>query len=142
MTMREPPKLATWLLSRLGCSSDNDTVLGDLAERYLEGKSAYWYWKQTLIAIAVGAVSEVRGHKVLVIRAAIAGTLVSAGIEASVTHYLPLVPYWIPLDWWASETLRASFLIVVGSAVHTFLTLVCVWTIVRLLLQWRVSART
>jgi hypothetical protein len=142
MTMREPPKLATWLLSCLGCSADNDAVLGDIAERYLEGKSAYWYWKQILIAIAVGAVSDVRDHRMLVIRAAIAGMLVSAGIEASVTHYLPLVPYWIPVDWWASETLRTSFLIVVGSAVHIFLTLVCGWTIVWLFLRSRVSARS
>ena len=137
--MKQPPKLATWLLARLGCSPDNDAVLGDLAERYQEGMPVSWYWKQALIAIAVSTLAEVRGNRTLVLRAAIAGMMVSTGIEVSIAHYLPLVPYWIPLGWWSSEALRTAFKFLVGSAVHLSLTFICGWTIVRVYLRRRVQ---
>jgi hypothetical protein len=34
------PTLPTWLLKQLGCSTNNDAVLGDLAERYRTGWGA------------------------------------------------------------------------------------------------------
>ena len=135
----DPPIFATWLLQHLGCSPDNDAVLGDLAERYQEGMTASWYWKQSLIAIAVSVLTELRGHRALVLRAAIVGMLVSTGIEFSIAHYLPLVPYWIPLDWWSSETLRTAFKFLVGSAVHLSLTCICGWTIVWMYVRRRVQ---
>ena len=137
MIMKQPPKIASRLLTCLGCSADNDAILGDLAERFQEGKPAWWYWKQTLIAIAVSAVEGNREQRTLVLRAAILGTFVSTCIEAYVAHYRPLVPYWLPLDWWGSEALRTAFKFFVGSAVHLSLTCVCGWTVVRLYFKWR-----
>ena len=130
--MKQPPKLATWLLIRLGCSPENDAVLGDLTERYQEGMPVSWYWKQALIAIAVSAVAEIRDHRKVVLRTAFIGMLLAASIEIPVAHFLPFVPYWLPLGWWSSEILRTSFKVIVGSAVHMILTCVCVWMIVRL----------
>jgi hypothetical protein len=130
--MKQPPKIASWLLTRLGCAPDNDAILGDLAERFQEGKPASWYWNQTLIAIAVSAFEGIREQRIQVLRVAIVGTFVSVCIEAYVAHYLPLVPYWIPLDWWGSEALRTVFKCLVGSTVHLSLTCVSGWTIVRL----------
>ncbi len=130
--MKQPPKLATWLLARLGCSPDNDAVLGDLAERYQEGMPASWYWKQALIAIAVSTLAEIRDHRMVVLRTAVVGMLLAACIEIPVAHFLPFVPYWLPLDWWSSEILRTTFKVIVGCAVHLILTCACVWMIVRL----------
>src|SRR4026209_1671345 len=127
--MKQPPKTATWLLARLGCSPENDAILGDLEERYLEGRPASGYGRQILIAIAVSASKAIRDHRALVLRAVIAGTFVSTSIEAGVAHYRPLIPYWIPLEWWISETLRTAFKFFVGSAVHLSLTCVSGWAI-------------
>ena len=39
MTNQRPPRLATWVLRHFGLSPNNDAVLGDLVERYSEGRS-------------------------------------------------------------------------------------------------------
>ena len=49
--MKQPPKLATWLLIRLGCSPENEAILGDLYERYQTHSSPAWYWRQVFVAI-------------------------------------------------------------------------------------------
>ena len=51
MKFREPPKLATRILSIFGRHYDNEAILGDLCERYQIRPSSTWYWRQTLIEI-------------------------------------------------------------------------------------------
>jgi preprotein translocase subunit SecY len=52
MTDRQPPTLATWLLTR--AVRRNDALVGDLLEEYRRGRSAVWYWRQVLTAVVVG----------------------------------------------------------------------------------------
>lgn len=54
-----PPALATWLLLHL-CDKNQDALVGDLFERFDEGQSAGWFWRQVLIAISFGVFSELR----------------------------------------------------------------------------------
>src|SRR5262245_12150954 len=63
MTPNQPPRVATWMLKHLGSGPDNEALLGDLAEQYLEKNSAVWYWRQAMKAIPVTFFREVRGHK-------------------------------------------------------------------------------
>lgn len=51
--MRQPPRLATWLLNTLG--TEDRALAGDLLERYRSGQSRWWYWRQVLVGIAIGA---------------------------------------------------------------------------------------
>src|SRR6202008_1264114 len=44
---RQPPRLAAWLLRR------HEALSGDLLERYGEGESDGWFWRQALSAILV-----------------------------------------------------------------------------------------
>jgi hypothetical protein len=71
MKGRNPPALAVWLLNRLGISAGNEPLAGDLLEEYRSGRTAAWYWRQTLMAILtalVRRVSELRlGLQVLYI---------------------------------------------------------------------------
>jgi len=105
MTPGQPPKFATWLLQHFGSSVDNDAVLGDLAERFREGKHPAWYWKQTLVAIVVSAFEDIRHRKVLALRSLLAGCLVHMGIELLMVRFFPLVPYWVPVSWWGTGLL-------------------------------------
>jgi hypothetical protein len=61
----QPPKAARWLLTHFGCGPNNDTVIGDLDERYRAGRSRMWYWQQTLRAIVTSFCQEVWSHKLL-----------------------------------------------------------------------------
>jgi hypothetical protein len=54
-----PPVVATWLLDHL-CAERNEALAGDLVEEYFGGRSAGWYWRQVMAAIAIGGVQRVR----------------------------------------------------------------------------------
>ncbi len=53
MKHSEPPKVATRLLEVLASGPHDDALAGDLIEQFREGRSAVWYWRQVLLAIAV-----------------------------------------------------------------------------------------
>jgi hypothetical protein len=74
MTSAEPPRVATWLLRHLGCSQENEAVVGDIIERYQQGHSRLWYWWQVAVAIVTGFVTEVRLHKLVIVRGLLVGS--------------------------------------------------------------------
>ncbi len=57
-----PPRLASWWLRHACPGSDNDALTGDLIERFREGQTRGWFWRQVLIAFAVGVLGEIRLH--------------------------------------------------------------------------------
>jgi hypothetical protein len=67
------PIVATWLFERLYTGGQSESLIGDLVECYGRGRSAAWYWRQVLAAIAVSFCREVRGHILLAIRAVVTG---------------------------------------------------------------------
>jgi len=58
--MTAPPRLAMLLLDRL--APPDEELAGDLVEEYQSGRSRVWFWRQVLIAIAVGAARSARIH--------------------------------------------------------------------------------
>jgi uncharacterized membrane protein len=56
----DPPKSALWLLRRLCPKRNREAITGDLLERFGEGRSTGWFWRQVLVAILVGASSQFR----------------------------------------------------------------------------------
>jgi hypothetical protein len=73
MRSNRPPRFATWLLERLALNEKRESLIGDLLEQYLNGRSASWYWRQALYSILVGAKAGIRNHKVLAVRAVLIG---------------------------------------------------------------------
>src|SRR5215831_19228043 len=96
--------IATWLLERFVVEG-RKSLVGDLEEQYNEGRSRFWYWRQTVAAIAVGTFSAFRNDKLLPIRAIISGmgtkiawTWLYTGFTGSVSWRLPegeVIPYII-----------------------------------------------
>jgi hypothetical protein len=52
---RRLPVVATWLLAHLTARYQRDALIGDLIEEYRQGRSAGWYWRQTLLAMLAAA---------------------------------------------------------------------------------------
>ena len=73
MTSNQAPLFAARLLKRLVPAQDHDVLLGDLSEEYQHGRSTGWYWLQIMAGILVGSWKEMRGHKLLVLRAIVIG---------------------------------------------------------------------
>jgi hypothetical protein len=71
MKSSEEPKIATWLFESF---SGNKELAGDLIEEYRGGRSAAWYWRQVLLAVAVGLRQEILGHKLLTTKAVVTGS--------------------------------------------------------------------
>jgi hypothetical protein len=57
-----PPALAVWFLRRLCPKRNREAITGDLLERFHEGRSGGWFWRQVLAAILVGVSSQLRLH--------------------------------------------------------------------------------
>ena len=57
-----PPALAIWFLRRICPKRNREAITGDLLERFREGRSDGWFWRQVLGAILVGASSQLRLH--------------------------------------------------------------------------------
>ena len=77
MRSTQPPRTAGWLLRHFGSSPNNESVIGDLDERYRQGRSYLWYWRQALLAIVTSFFNEVGTHKLLTLRAIATGWVVA-----------------------------------------------------------------
>ena len=51
MTIHRPPRLATWILKRLGSTVIEDALVGDLFEAYQTRRSPFWYWREVGMAM-------------------------------------------------------------------------------------------
>ena len=60
MSASQPPRLASWLLHHLASSPQRESLAGDLIERYHQGQSPTWYWRQVLAAILAGVIRDIR----------------------------------------------------------------------------------
>jgi hypothetical protein len=58
----EPPSTATWLLEHLTPGECNEALAGDLLEEFRNGRSAGWYWRQVVVAIAIGCFRDFFNH--------------------------------------------------------------------------------
>src|SRR5436190_3971374 len=76
MTSKQPPRIATWMLKHFGSGSNNEILLGDLAEQYQQSGRAMWYWRQAMKAIPVSFFREIRAHKGISIGALLRGWVV------------------------------------------------------------------
>jgi len=117
MRSLKPLTVANWLLDKFGYG--NHALAGDLLEEFSEGRSVAWYWRQVLVAIAVGLAKEVRGHKLLALRAIAAGWAARYFIL-----YVVAIPWWRFFDgvllahglklgpsWWRHYYLYPGWLI-------------------------------
>jgi hypothetical protein len=95
MSLRTPPRLATWLLKHLGPSYRREALVGDLLEEYQQDRSRIWYWRQTGAALAISASRLFRVRMPKLVLTAVLRFLIEMGIivggsalaQTSVSHH-------------------------------------------------------
>jgi hypothetical protein len=99
----DPPRLAIWLLKHACPVRENEALTGDVVERFCEGRSAAWVWKQALIATAIGIPTQIRRNWPL-ISYAIAGTAMLLVIPGNAMSKAQAIAHWwilpFPLSMW------------------------------------------
>src|SRR5262249_28026003 len=56
--------------------SNRETLIGDMVEQHSLGRSDFWFWRQTLVAVVLSAGAELRADRLLVVRALLIAYLV------------------------------------------------------------------
>jgi hypothetical protein len=65
-----PPLLATWLMHRFAV---NESIIGDLVERYHRRPSRAWYWRQATFAIVADTGTQLFDHTLVAVRGVAVG---------------------------------------------------------------------
>jgi hypothetical protein len=107
MSPRKPPRLATWLLHRLGLARQNPPLTGDLLEEFCSGRSAGWYWRQTVVVILTGLARHARVRRRLL-------TAYAIGWAAETATTFVLWRLHLPRQFHPSGSEAASVLIFRG----------------------------
>ena len=103
--MRRSPVIADWLLDNLGVSRRNEALMGDISEEYASGRSRLWYWRQSIAAIRLTVIKDLRNHPLLIARSLVVwiayGGVTSYALNA-LTHWIQFDSPWrscTPLIW-------------------------------------------
>jgi hypothetical protein len=80
MTIRVPPRTATWLLKHLGPRYRSESLAGDLFEEYQQNRTPGWYWRQAAAAILVGGTRLLRVRLPRFVLTAVLRALIEFGI--------------------------------------------------------------
>lgn len=97
-----PPRLALWLLRHTSTVERYEALTGDIIERFLEGQSRRWLWRQVLVASTLGAVEAIRRRWYL-FAYAISGTVAQCLLFSSVPGRGFMLPGWSGLPWPLSQ---------------------------------------
>lgn len=134
MRSTRPPRLAHWLLANFGFSQNNSAVIGDLDERYRQGRSPLWYWKQAITAIATGIFAVTRSNRLLALRALGIGwgiAFLFAPMLPRLIHLLRGYPRGsgiLPSSWTTVEWLYVRGWIVPEGTAYVFAAICCIMT--------------
>jgi hypothetical protein len=101
MKQTHPPALAAWMLDHLTPGRQNLALAGDLHEEFCNGRSAVWYWRQAVSAIAIGLLLKCRYLLSAVIFAAVWTAPLPAAWFYMLRHTegTRLFAWVIQLDW-------------------------------------------
>jgi hypothetical protein len=110
MTAARRPAVAHWLLTWFVGGPMRESIIGDIEEQFVRGRSSSWYWRQVLVAIVGGLQGDLRERPYsLILSVIVAAALIVAWVESTSLVYewalhrwldawnrSPLFVFWIP----------------------------------------------
>jgi len=107
----DSPALATWLLHHLLLGKETEALAGDLLEEFRQRRSAPWYWRQVLKAIALGFANSIRGEwfAILFAIAWIIALSASWGHIMTNPRFQSLIGFGVGWDWPTSTIYFVAF---------------------------------
>ncbi len=102
MNTAQRPRLASWLLRRFVAGPQRESLIGDLDEQFVRGRSSFWYWRQVLSAILVFVARDLREQPRLAISSVIlTWAIVITWVESTLALYR-----WVIMTWvlWALDS--------------------------------------
>ncbi len=134
----QPPNLAVWFLQHL-CPGDNEALTGDLLERFHEGKTRGWLWRQVLFAFAYSVLGKVRRYGPHLCYA-IAGTVLPVFFWKTFYQGVPNFLHWYVLPWpWSMLVFELSQTALLA---WTVLPVLAVGLMIRREFRWTSLLRT
>lgn len=104
-----PPWLALVLLRSACRSSYKEALIGDLIEKFREGQTRAWFWRQTLAAVILNAGGQLRSYWPHVSYAATAVLLTWFFFDADILKPLAKWVHWSSLSWpWSQLAFELS----------------------------------
>jgi hypothetical protein len=104
-----PPRLAIWWLRHACPGHHNDALIGDLIERFREGQTRGWFWRQAFIAITIGVLREIGRHWPHLCYAIVGTALIWFFWDAPALRRVPAWLHWNELPWpWSQVALELS----------------------------------
>ena len=109
---RVPSRIAIWCLTHLAYGERGHAILGDLLERFDEGETRGWFWRQTLATLSYGFGRAVREQGASFVAALVAfaafyviRTITDTYLSQSLIHFqthelLEMDPQWIQSWGW------------------------------------------
>ena len=135
MSLRTAPRVATWLLERIGGRSRFEPLIGDLVEQFENGHSRLWYWRQAVGTVAIDFARSLRLHAFSFIAALAAGWALIWLLDTGYPYaFQPLhenLPALSRHPWTAQALLRAAGMVLCGLLADS-LILVIVWAVTRI----------
>src|SRR5262249_56409818 len=58
--MQPAPGIATWFLKLFCSSAEDESLIGDLLEKYQQGRGRFWYWRQVTAIVFLRLGGNVR----------------------------------------------------------------------------------
>jgi hypothetical protein len=94
-----PPGSAIWWLRHACPGSDKDALTGDLIERFGEGQTRGWFWRQVFIAFIVSVRREVWRHWPHFCYAFAGTIMIWLFSDAPALRHVPGWLHWSDLPW-------------------------------------------
>src|SRR5262249_26116038 len=60
MRIQPAPAIATWFLKLFCLSAEDESLIGDLLEKYQQGRGRFWYWRQVTAIVFLRLGRDVR----------------------------------------------------------------------------------
>lgn len=135
MNSRAAPRVANWLLERVGGRARFEPLIGDLVEQFEEGRPRLWYWRQVVGTLAIDLAQTIRLHAFSFVGAVVIGCISIWLWDAGWPHLAkPLYANLAAVSrhpWTAQAVLRVVGMEMIG-VLADLLLFATVWAVLRI----------